>query len=917
MRIYPKSIRQQILWVNLLPFTLLIVLLSTYLMSSRLNIVERGFRDRGQALAQQLATGTIQSLFNYNYGNLNLLIETTLQQQPDVEEVEIKNQYGFIIVQKKKHQSAKRTDNIAFHSAIRTTKLKAGAQRRIVDQAVDISPSGILTLGQASVWLNDSASHAAKRKIILNTLLLAAGGLIFSAILAVVLSSRIARPIETLTTATKRLREGDLEVRVDPQNVGEIGELQRGFNDMARDIASATENMHARVEHATQELQESIETMEVQNIELDLARKRALEAVRVKSEFLANMSHEIRTPMNGILGFTNLLGKTELTSLQQEYLDTMETSASSLLAIINDILDFSKLEAGKLVLEEAPFSLRTCIDNTIALLAPLAHQKHIELVAQVYNDVPDQLIGDQTRISQIITNLVNNAIKFTNEGEVTLKVMLEEDGLSGIKLGISVTDTGIGIAPNQQSSIFSAFSQATSSDKTLGGTGLGLSICKHLATAMQGTINLSSQQSEGACFEVIITLEKASFLGPRISKNSLFSGRRVLLVEPHDNSRLVLLNQLQELGMHVTVADNYQQAESMVQDVRPELVVAGISGKGLQNDPLTSALGSLLSQLKLPVMLLVGSSSQQACHKFDTYQQLFCTSKPTRRTVLENALLKLLHLQAPADTQTFQQNVPSEQWLTGFNIMVVDDNAINLNLMEFLLDSYGAQFLTARDGKEAVAMAKRNSLDLIIMDIHMPRMNGFEAAAQIHKQVDNRHLPIVALTADAMQKNKNDIIQHGFNGYLIKPIDENKLKTTLSRLLMIDAQNNMDAKTDTAQPETYPTDGEKELSIRDYAQAIRIAGNSETLANKIFNQLLGTLPDTQNRIGRLHAQKNWEELWQEVHKLRGSVSACSTPALLRAVQQLELAIRDQNQDKTSAGVARIEHEIKRLVEASS
>lgn len=916
MRIYPESIRQQILWVNLLPFTLLIVLLSVHLINSGLDTVEQGFRDRGQAIVQQLATASIQSLFNYDYDNLELLTEITLQQYPDVEEMEIVNQHGFVIVQKRKHQSNNRTTSVVFNAAVQTAESRVGAKQRITDQAVPRTTSGILTLGQATLWLNDKASHAAKREIIVHTLLLTAGGLIFSALLAVVLSSRMARPIEALTSATKKLRKGDLKVHVDPRNDGEIGELQRGFNDMARDIASATENMHSRVEHATQELQDNMETMEIQNVELDLARKRALEAVRVKSEFLASMSHEIRTPMNGILGFTNLLKKTTLSSLQKEYLETMETSASSLLAIINDILDFSKLEADKLVLEEAPFLLRSCIDNSIALLAPLAHQKRIELVAQVYNDVPEQLIGDQIRIAQIITNLVNNAIKFTDEGEVTLKIMLEEDAPSRIKLGISVTDTGIGIAANQQSSIFSAFSQVSSSDKILGGTGLGLSICKHLVNAMQGTISLSSRQGEGACFKATITLAKASLSGSYTSKNSLFSGRRVLLIEPHKNSRLVLHNQLQELGMPVFVADTYQQAESLAQDVRTELVIAGISGKGLEDSSSVSALKRILSQLNKPVLLLVGSSSQQACHKFEDYQPLFCTSKPTRRTVLEDILAKLLLLQKPTDTTLAPQRKQlSDQWLARFNIMVVDDNAINLNLMEFLLGSYGARVLTAGDGEEAVSMASSNPLDLIIMDIHMPRMNGFEAAEQIHQQADNRHTPIVALTADAMQKNKDEITQHSFNAYLIKPIDEDRLKTTLTRLLLTGTQSDMIANESiTTQPEHLSKDAGKELIIRDYAQAIRIAGNSETIANKLFNRLLDELPDALTRIRDLHAKQKWQELWQEVHKLQGAVSVCATPALLHGIQQLELIIRCQDREKISAKLAGLEHEIKRLTD---
>ncbi|MAA71724.1 MAG: hybrid sensor histidine kinase/response regulator, partial [Bermanella sp.] len=314
-------------------------------------------------------------------------------------------------------------------------------------------------------------------------------------------SNRITVPLHQVSATLNELESGNLEARVQLSNHAEFNELSGGINAMAASLQQAQQELQDSVEQATEDLKGTVEAMEVQNIELNFARRSALDASKTKSEFLANMSHEIRTPLNGILGFSKLLEKTRLNKRQQEYLSTIETSSSSLLSIINDILDFSKIEAGKLVLDSVPVNLRDICDDVLTMLAPEAHKKQIELAAMVYQDVPMDIMGDPTRIKQVLTNLVSNAIKFTESGSVIVRVMLEEHINNKVALKFTVTDTGIGLTDEQQGNLFKAFSQGdTSTTRRFGGTGLGLVISKHIVNHMQGEIGLTSQQGAGSQF---------------------------------------------------------------------------------------------------------------------------------------------------------------------------------------------------------------------------------------------------------------------------------------------------------------------------------------------------------------------------------------------------------------------------------
>ncbi|MDR9440903.1 MAG: ATP-binding protein, partial [Halomonas sp.] len=379
--------------------------------------------------------------------------------------------------------------------------------------------------------------------------LMLAGLLLFLAAYATM--RRLSQPLEDAVRALDRLALGVVPERLLIPPAPELAGLARRVNDLADHMDTAREEMQAQIEQATDELQESMETIEVQNIELDLAHRRALEANRVKSEFMANMSHEIRTPLNGIVGFCQLLGRSRLDPRQREWLDHVQRACDNLLMLVNDVLDFSKLEAGRVALETLPLDMVNLVDEVLGLQAPLAQQKGVQLLGLVYDDVPADLEGDPLRVRQVLTNLVNNALKFTDQGEVIVRVMLEQAEASRVVLRVSVSDTGIGLTDKARQHLFQAFHQADiSHPREFGGTGLGLAICRQLVEQMDGEIDAESVPDQGSTFSFTLPLS-GSVESERPPELSL-SGEVILVEEPHPPTRHALQHLMTRWGAQAT-----------------------------------------------------------------------------------------------------------------------------------------------------------------------------------------------------------------------------------------------------------------------------------------------------------------------------------------------------------------------------
>jgi two-component system sensor histidine kinase BarA len=747
-------------------------------------------------------------------------------------------------------------------------------------------------------------------------------GFIISLVFAFNIIREIVEPISRMNRAIMSIREGQLDTRITGAMHGELERLRSGINSMARAIADYHDEMQNSIDQATSDLNETLTDLENKNAQLDFANRKAREAARLQTEFLANMSHELRTPLNGVIGFAVQLGKTDLTEHQKDYLRTIESSAKHLLAIINNILDFSKLEAGRLSFEKIPFSLRDTVYDTVNLLLPTVYEKNIDLSVDIDSGVPDLVVGDPLRLQQILTNILGNAVKFTNQGSVTLT--MSSSGLvspnSEILIEAQVSDTGIGISPSQLKTIFRPFTQANASiSRTFGGTGLGLVITAKLLSKMGGSITVKSNIGKGSRFSMSIPLATAPVEAERIALPARLAECQVLLVDRDDWSRISYANMLSSIGASPIAVQDPDSIPSIASG-RPAAAV--ISLCTTSPVPELRGIAALLPR-GIPVIALLNSQDNTVIEELRKTGASAVLPKPARVTALRNALASAAQKKdgtsagsvaapqaedthhaaaAPAKDAGTERKAPAAD-LIPCRVLAADDNPANLKLMSIMLSAIVTEPVMAASGEEAVSIAGERKLDLILMDIQMPVMDGVSAMKAIRSGGGpNADTPVIAVTALAIPEERRRLLDLGMNGFLTKPVEEESLleivkaarKGTLEELSKSAAAMPADDMAGKAAGSFISS--EASSSLFDPAGAVRRAAGQKKIAKEMLSLLLASVPEVQEAIASLSSVKP-EKLAGLVHKFAGGAACCGIMDARKLSNTIESAIRSGHSPK--------------------